>query len=359
MRRSGAASTVRTHRRGAAVTTTAVALAATCVALAPLPPAAAAAPPPGRVFSTVAYDTVAQRTVMFGGSTGGFALGTETVDDTWSWNGTAWKQTAPSAKPPARKGAVMAYDKSAKATVLFGGDSGCCTRLGDTWTRGTATKTWVERSTPVAPAPRSHAVMAYDPASRTVVLFGGLGPPTNTLGDSTVKLGDTWTWNGATGTWTQQTPAVSPPARSNAMMAFDSATGTVVLFGGESGGVGGGDLSDTWVWDGTAKTWTQRTPAVSPPARHDGAMSYHRATSRVVLFGGAAATRLDDTWTWSGAAATWAQQAPVGKPSAREGAAMADHLATGVVVLFGGTEGGVPKHDTWTWNGTNWKQRLS
>jgi hypothetical protein len=54
--------------------------------------------------------------------------------------------------------------------------------------------------------------------------------------------GDTWTWNGTT--WTKQAPAASPPAREVASMAFDAATGTVVLFGCYNGSF----LSDTWAW---------------------------------------------------------------------------------------------------------------
>ena len=44
---------------------------------------------------------------------------------------------------------------------------------------------------------------------------------------------DTWTWNGTT--WTQQThqsPGTGPESRYVASMAFDSATGQLVLFGG-------------------------------------------------------------------------------------------------------------------------------
>ena len=65
--------------------------------------------------------------------------------------------------------------------------------------------------------------MAYDAATGTVVLFGGDG-------SAPARLGGTWTWDGTT--WTKQHPATSPPARSGASMAYDAATGTVVLFGG-------------------------------------------------------------------------------------------------------------------------------
>jgi hypothetical protein len=77
--------------------------------------------------------------------------------------------------------------------------------------------------------------MAYDAATRSVVLFGvGRHPRAGT-----------WTWDGST--WTKQHPATSPPARNSATMAYDAATGTAVLFGGvESDGTG--VLDDTWTW---------------------------------------------------------------------------------------------------------------
>ena len=99
------------------------------------------------------------------------------------------------------------------------------------------------------------ASMAYDPATGQLVLFGGVGQ-----GQSGI-LGDTWTWDGTT--WTR---AVTPPraprrgqARPWPMTRLPS---QLVLFGG---GGPNGDLADTWTWDGT--TWTQQTPATSPSPR--------------------------------------------------------------------------------------------
>ena len=65
-------------------------------------------------------------------------------------------------------------------------------------------------------------------------------------------------------TWTKQAPAASPPGRFEASMAYDAATGTVVLFGGYGPGVER-RLGGTWTWDGS--TWTKQSPAASPPAR--------------------------------------------------------------------------------------------
>ena len=159
-------------------------------------------------------------------------------------------------------------------------------------------------------------------------------------------LGDTWTWDGTT--WTQQHPATAPPARFWASMAYDAATGNVVLFGGRD--ASGRDIADTWTWDGT--TWTQQHPATSPSSREGSSMAYDAATGTVVLFGGLKQNgngAFNGTFTWDGT--TWTRQAPVTKPPARWGAAMAYDAATGTVVLFGGVDPGAGFVDggTWTW----------
>ncbi len=133
--------------------------------------------------------------------------------------------------------------------------------------------TWTKQATAVHPRARAFESMAYDAATGTVVLFGGYGPRGALADDGT------WTWDGTT--WTQQHPATSPPARLDASMAYDAATGTMVLFGGYRYGV---VLGDTWTWDGT--NWTKQHPATSPTARSGAAMAYDAATGTVVLFGG-------------------------------------------------------------------------
>ena len=93
--------------------------------------------------------------------------------------------------------------------------------------------------------------------------------------------------------WTKQSPTARPSARDYASIAYDAATGNVVLFGGHGPGV----LGDTWVWDGSA--WTQQHPAASPPARWGAAMAYDAATGNVVLFSGYAVHNVPrDTWVW-------------------------------------------------------------
>ena len=63
--------------------------------------------------------------------------------------------------------------------------------------------------------------------------------------------------------WILTVPATSPPARMFHAMAYDSARGRVVLFGGFRVS---DYFADTWEWDGSA--WARQTPATSPPGPH-------------------------------------------------------------------------------------------
>lgn len=266
-----------------------------------------------------------------------------------------WVEPALSSAPSARIGAAMAYDAATYSTVLFGGNSAFLpgATYGDTWIwRGG----WTQVSPAASPPPRGNAGIAYDPATRTVVLFGGRD---NSNG---APFGDTWTWDGVT--WTQQFPPVSPPARSaNQSMAYDAATETVVLFGGigaYNGNYGGTPFGDTWEWNGRTKNWKRKFPLSSPSPRW-APLARSAAGGTLVLFGGddgggdCCRVYYNETWTWNGV--TWTQQSPATSPPARSYQCMAYDGNLGQVVVFGGTHG-PPQglNDTWAWNGRNWNQ---
>ena len=59
------------------------------------------------------------------------------------------------------------------------------------------------------------------------------------------------------------------------------------------GGYGGSYRGDTWEWDGTV--WVDKTPATSPSARDAHAMAYDSARGRIVLFGGTEANATVDS----------------------------------------------------------------
>ncbi|MEW5988762.1 MAG: kelch repeat-containing protein [Chloroflexota bacterium] len=208
---------------------------------------------------------------------------------------------------------------------------------------------WRQVFPPISPPVRADHAMAYDTARGVAVLFGGYVDG--------FELNDTWEWISQTREWVERQPAHRPPARYGHAMVYDAARGVTVLFGGV------GDyfvyLNDTWIWDGN--DWTPVFPNTAPDGRWLHAMAYDTQLQAAVLFGGQAypSTNRGDTWQWDGTA--WTQQAIAG-PSERYGHAMTYDTQRDVVVLFGGDDGwgwGTYFNDTWEWTGSgDWAEIL-
>jgi hypothetical protein len=183
----------------------------------------------------------------------------------------------------------------------------------------------------VFPPARAFGGAAYDAATRSIVLIGG-----QTLsGPGVVCFPGTWTWNGAT--WTAQNPANSPSASEacTADVAYDAANQTVVLLA---------DDQTTWSWNGT--TWTLRASAGGPATPLDSALAYD-ATTGYVLALDADGT----TWVWDGT--SWTERFPATTPDHTNGGSLAFDAANQTLLYFAvdGT--------TWTWDGTNWTEQYS
>lgn len=294
--------------------------------------------PGPRAQHAMAYDYSRGRLVLFGGTNGGTLLG-----DTWEWDGSAWSQaTSSGSSPSSRGGHVMAFDLARAQVVLFGGDSGWL--RAETWAWDG--REWVlRRGDERLPSERVEAAMAYDSNRERVVLYGG----SDWLRSQ--QHSDTWEWDGAR--WLDRSRAPGPGPRRGHAMAYDTARGRVVLFGGMVDTV---LLQDTWEWDGTA--WSEAPPmGAVPNTRFGHAMTYDPSRGRVLLFGGnTGSSLLQDLWEWDGA--SWTQIVPSGPiPPARMQHAMAYDTTRGQVLLFGGTDGGAFQ-DTWAWDGAAWSEKL-
>jgi hypothetical protein len=284
--------------------------------------------PSARCCTGLAYDAAGYYTLLFGGGNGGALFPRVRYNDTWVWSN-GWYQVFPATSPSARVGPGTAYDPITGTVVLFGGQNINGNYLNDTWIWDGVS--WTQQLPAVSPPNREldEQSMAYDAATGTVVLFGGAA-----LGGG---LADTWEWNGRTKTWKQDFPASSPPPQSTPL-AYDAARATVVLFGQNN--------NDTWTWDGT--TWTQQFPAISPPPRGLPALAYDPSLGQVVLFGGSQGppSAMNDTWAWNGI--TWTQLNLPTEPGGRWAAGMVFEPLNDGRLLFGGELAGDPfGNDTW------------
>ncbi|MFN7971450.1 MAG: kelch repeat-containing protein [Acidobacteriota bacterium] len=272
-----------------------------------------------RVGASLTLDRKRGRLVLFGGHDGGWR------NDAWLFDGGRWTP-GPSA-PPALEGRLLhasAYLASRDRVVVFGGASQREEYLSDTWEYdGTG---WTAGpAAPPAMVGRNGHGMAYDAARQRIVLFGGF----HSLLMPSAYLSDTWEYDGFA--WSGG-PAPPPgmSGRSQFGMAFDERRGrTVVAAGGAGPGV---FLDDVWEYDGAA--WT---PGVPPPAgltpRYGLRMAWDDASGSIVLFGGNDGVYKNDTWAYDGATWSAGPTAPAGLLP-RDGHAMA--RLGGALVLFGG-----------------------
>ena len=66
----------------------------------------------------LAYDDFIGQVVLFGG----YNIPGQGLDDTWTWDGTAWLQRQMSTHPSGRWGSSMAFDPHNHGLLLFGGE---------------------------------------------------------------------------------------------------------------------------------------------------------------------------------------------------------------------------------------------
>jgi len=161
-----------------------------------------------------------------------------------------WVQLNPVHNPPRRGAPAMAYDPVSQKIVMFGG-YGRLNYYGDTWTfDGTD---WKNQRLTVAPSPRAAAGMAFDVTLQKLVLFGGWNGQN--------YLGDTWLWDGATSTWAQTSPAKSPKP----MTRTQTRAGARGATGRASSGPGPSPSSRAPGWAPRARTPAPPAMPAPPP----------------------------------------------------------------------------------------------
>src|SRR5690349_10105161 len=130
---------------------------------------------------------VERPTMAFDPAAGRLVLGTNgpTSCAFYEWTGTNWQQRLPAGAPGAT--GAFATDTGQQKLVMF--DGVMSSSPNHTWTLANGTAQ--QLSTPVEPARRFGAAMAYDPVHQRTVLFGGAVVWNYALGQIFV-IGDTW-----------------------------------------------------------------------------------------------------------------------------------------------------------------------
>jgi Kelch motif len=295
-------------------------------------------PPQIGFRSQLVYDGASCRLLLFGPCC--LKTNDPQVAETWVWDGRMWGRLQPATSPPALIGAAIAYDPDTRSVLMFGGIEDRVGRVAETWSWKDGS--WTQLHPAHSPSPRDGASAVYDEAHHEVLLFGG-----NT--DGTPGSNDTWTWDGTD--WQLERPAASPEPKVRAGLAYDRAHRVVVLFGGFTPDV---ETSDTWIWTGA--TWIRQQPLLSPPSHSDLADIGYDANSGKVVLVLSREYASQETWTWDGT--MWTQEHPATSLPNRSSWELAYDDAIHRLVLFEswGADGtAYGQTSMWLWTGTDWK----
>jgi TIR domain/Galactose oxidase, central domain len=315
-----------------------------------------AGPPDHAPTAPMVYDSVSHRLFLL----------TPSIDDdsyispveVWAYDPAAntWTEIKPTGDtpPPARSDFAMNYDPETQQLIVFGGTSYPSTMASDgdwvnyptasTWAFDTVSHTWKElKPLGTWPPARLEGATAYDPVSKRLILFGGVGEQ--------AALGDTWAYNPAINTWQELKPEGSPPARSTKMV-YDPVTKRMLIFGGPDPE---GKLSnDLWAYDPAANTWTELKPGGTlPPKRMGFGIAYDDSRRQIIMFGGQnnEGTRFfNDSWAYDPVANTWSEIVSLGRlPRACISSIVYD-LATERLIMLAQGGPNVTLNDIWAFN---------
>ena len=252
------------------------------------------------------------------------------------------KPRAGTAGPPTGAGSALRWAAASIVLILVAAAIGAVALTRRAPSSHSTTQATPLAAAPLAapaqgPTPRSEAMIAFDESTATVLMFGGT---TN----HSAGLDDTWTWNQARG-WQLEHPIAAPTARFRGVMAYDPLRQELVLYGGVTGAQ---DFHDTWVWRN--QTWTKRESDTPIPRSDIVTAAFEPKSKSVLLFERPLSGGDSQTWSWDGLG--WSQLHPSTKPDA-SGSLVFDGRQ---LILLGGVgmdQGQYLTH-SWAWSGTDW-----
>lgn len=231
--------------------------------------------------------------------------------DTWLFEpGEGWTEVS-GAGPSARGRHAVAYDSAGNRMLIFGGrfrasgGSGDYTLYNDLWAFDFSARTWEQLSDGTGgPAARYFSTAAYDAATETFYVYGG---DTNPSALGITLATDVWSFSN--GTWSEVPVSGQAPDPSRLFMAYthDTSRNALIAYGGQIGDFVSAANRDLYSLDLATGSWTRLNDGTSGPSgRFSSLMTYDADGDRYLMLGGHADLGVtNDLWAYDRNADSW------------------------------------------------------
>lgn len=201
------------------------------------------------------------------------------------------------AQPVSRIYHQLVHHEKTNSVFLFGGNythGGGDAQIPDVWRFSLENKRWTyvganRPNTYVDPYGNRSVVPAHSPVLDTesdkIIFFN--------------RSKKTWAFDPVTLKWEKMAPVLLPPTRCGQVMAYDSESDRVLMFGGfKCFATQDPPLDDLWAYDYNSDSWEEILTDTVPEARMYTEMIYHAASDRIYMWGGRQTKIFEDTTMW-------------------------------------------------------------
>lgn len=298
---------------------------------------------PSDLFWTCsAFDPVQRLMYVFGGmdNLGAVHAALRILDVDATAPPTTWTSVTPLGAPDPRFGSSLVYDPLGNRLILFGGQiDGSPVSTNELWEYQLGTSTWNPLSLANPPLARQHHTAVYDAGLDRMVVYGGRTADGSAIIDDvdvlSLPAAGTPAWSSFTLSGTP--PLTAPEPRFLHSAVYDGQR--MIIFGG---GSGSGPIQDTWALDlsvASPTAWIPVTPSGPPSSRVGHMAVWDSVNGRMVVYGGADILDVpnDEVWTLTlGTTPAWSSWSPAPTAGPRYlGTSVFDPVSVRMIV-FGG-----------------------
>ncbi|CAE7405136.1 UVR8 [Symbiodinium sp. CCMP2592] len=289
----------------------------------------AAGPGPGPRFGhTAVWDVHSRSMLVFGGR----HLGNPFAE-LWRFASDQefWESLSPPSAPQARSHHTACWDEFSGTMVILAGED--LDVLADMHTYSIMHNRWTASTATQGPGPRVRHAAVWDDTTRAMLVFGGW--------DGAHYLGDLWHYSAWSSVWTELAASSGPRPRAGHRAAWDPASMSFLVFGGVTNVSGSLRYDDELYNFSLLAGWAHLQKFPRPSGRSGTALAWDAESRGLLVFGGFNSTYNNDTWRYvaSPTAAARIVRCPLGQSCRMNDTSVVKRSCTDPEIMEGSAAG--------------------